>query len=98
MDQAKDRVVTGVEYSSRAQEALGKIITSIDCLYGGVQQIATAIEEMNATTNAITRDINQISVVTKETFSSSEEISGAAAGLSNLARGLEGVVQSFKVR
>ncbi len=97
MDQAKDRVVTGVEYSSRAQEALGEIITSIDCLYGGVQQIATAIEEMNATTNAITRDINQISVVTKETFSSSEEISGAAAGLSTLARGLEGVVQSFKV-
>jgi methyl-accepting chemotaxis protein len=97
MDQAKDRVVTGVEYSSRAQEALGEIITSIDCLYGGVQQIATAIEEMSATTNAITRDINQISVVTKETFASSEERSGAAAGLSNLARGLEGVVQSFKV-
>ena len=98
MDQAKDRVVTGVEYSSRAQTALGEIITSIDCLYGGVHQIATAIEEMSATTNAITRDINQISVVTKETFSSSEEISGAAAGLSSLARGLEGVVQSFKVK
>jgi len=97
MDQAKDRVVTGVEYSSRAQTALGEIITSIDRLYGGVHQIATAIEEMSATTNAITRDINQISVVTKETFSSSEEISGAAAGLSTLAKDLKGVVQSFKV-
>jgi methyl-accepting chemotaxis protein len=97
MDQAKDRVVTGVEYSSRAQTALGEIITSIDNLYGGVHQIATAIEEMSATTNAITRDINQITVVTKETFSSSEEISGAAGGLSRLAKGLEGVAQSFKV-
>ncbi len=98
MDQAKNKVVTGVEYSSQAQAALGEIITSIDHLYSGVHQIATAIEEMSATTNAITRDINQISVVTKETFSSSEEISGAAAGLSTLARGLEGVVQSFKVK
>ncbi len=97
MNQAKDRVVTGVEYSSRAHDALGEIITSIDCLYSGVSQIATAIEEMNATTNAITGDINQISVVTKETFSSSEEISGAATGLSGLATSLEGVVQSFKV-
>lgn len=98
MDQAKNRVVTGVEYSSQAQTALGEIITSIDRLYGGVHQIATAIEEMSATTNAITRDINQISVVTKETFSSSEEISGAAASLSTLARGLEGVAHSFKVK
>jgi methyl-accepting chemotaxis protein len=98
MDQAKNKVVTGVEYSSQAQTALGEIITSIDRLYSGVHQIATAIEEMSATTNAITRDINQISVVTKETFSSSEEISGAATGLSTLARGLEGVVQSFKVK
>src|SRR5208282_382224 len=36
MDQAKNRVVTGVEYSSQAQTALGEIITSIDHLYGGV--------------------------------------------------------------
>jgi methyl-accepting chemotaxis protein len=52
---------------------------------------------MSATTNEIAQDINQISVVTHETFSSSEEIFQAAAGLSDLSRRLEGAVQSFKV-
>ncbi|MGA2106324.1 MAG: M28 family peptidase, partial [Syntrophorhabdales bacterium] len=68
-----------------------------DSLYGGIHQIATAIEEMSATTDEITRDINHISAVTRENFSFSEEISGAAAGLSGLARTLEQDVSGFKV-
>ncbi len=52
---------------------------------------------MSATTGEIARDINQIEVVTQETFSSSEEISQAAAGLSDLSRRLEGAVLNFKV-
>jgi len=97
MDTAKDKVVAGVEFSSQASTALEKIIKSTDSLYGGIHQIATAIEEMSATTNGITRDINHISVVTKETFTSSEEISGAAGSLSSLARTLEQNVSGFKV-
>ncbi len=97
MDTAKEKVVAGVEFSSQASTALEKIIKSTDSLYGGIHQIATAIEEMSATTNGITRDINHISVVTKETFTSSEEISGAATSLSSLARTLEQDISDFKV-
>ncbi|HVN95492.1 MAG TPA: methyl-accepting chemotaxis protein [Syntrophorhabdaceae bacterium] len=97
MDRAKDNVATGVEFSSQAQSALEDIIKSIDSLYSGFHQIASAIEEMNATTEEITRDINDISDVTKEAFHSSEEIFGAATGLSGSARSLEKVVQEFKV-
>ena len=97
MAMAKDKVVTGIEFSSQAHTALKDITTSIDNLYGGVHQIASAIEEMSATTQEITRDINQISDVTKETSSSTEEISGAARGLSGLAQNLESAVQGFKV-
>ena len=97
MDTAKDRVVTGVGFSSQTSTALEQIITSIDNLHGGVHQIATAIEEMNTTTHEITEDIHQISEVTKETFSSSEEISGAAESLSELSKHLQGAVQRFKV-
>jgi len=97
MDVAKDKVTTGVEFSSQASDALTRIIDSIDHLHGGVHQIATAVEEMNATTEEIARDINQISVVTKETFSSSQEMSAAAGGLSELSRHLQGTVQRFKV-
>jgi methyl-accepting chemotaxis protein len=97
MDEAKSNVITGVQYSSQAQKALQDIIESVDGLYGGVQQIATAIEEMSATSEEITRDINQISGVTKDSFASSEEISRAAGGLSELANNLEKAVRGFKV-
>jgi methyl-accepting chemotaxis protein len=97
MEKAKNNVATGVQFSSQAQVALEDIIKSIDSLYTGFHQIATAIEEMNATTEEITRDINDISDVTKDTFHSSEEISGAATGLSGSARNLENAVQGFKI-
>lgn len=94
---AKDKVVTGVDFSSQASEALHHIITSIDNLHNGVHQIASATEQMSATTNEITRDINQISTVTKETFTFSEEISEASACLASLARNLQAAVENFKV-
>jgi len=97
MDAAKDKVATGVEFSAQASTALYSIIESIDGLHNGVHQIATAIEEMNATTEEISRDINHISDVTKETFSSSEELTAAASSLADLSRHLEGTVQRFKV-
>ncbi|OPY68666.1 MAG: Methyl-accepting chemotaxis protein McpS [Syntrophorhabdaceae bacterium PtaU1.Bin034] len=98
MDTAKDKVVSGVEFSSQASTALQNIIRSIDNLHLGVNQIASAIDEMNATTEVMSADINQISEVTKETFSSSEEIARAATGLSSLAQKLERDVQGFKTR
>jgi methyl-accepting chemotaxis protein len=97
MNGAKDNVVSGVGYSAQAQTALGDIITSIEGLYTGVHQIASAMTEMSATSTKITRDITQVSYVTKDNFSSFDEISGAARGLSDLARNLENVVQKFKV-
>lgn len=98
MDKAKDNVITGADLSSRTSTALEHIIGSIDGLHAGVYQIAAAIEEMSATTNEITQDINRISAVTKDTLSSSEEISGAAASLSELSRHLDGSVQRFKIQ
>ena len=97
MDVAKEKVVTGVEYSAQASTALSRIIESIDGLHNGVHQIATAIEEMSATTEEISRDINQISEVTKETFSSSEDLTAAASSMSDLSRHLEGTVKQFKM-
>ena len=65
MDHAKQNVESGVEFSSQAQAALKEIIASIDSLYDGIQQTASSIEEMSATTAEITQDINKISDVTK---------------------------------
>lgn len=97
MDKAKEKVLAGVGFSSRASEALDKIIESIDSLHNGVHQIASATAQMSATTDEITRDINQISMVTREALTSSEEISGASSSLAQLAGGLETSLQRFKV-
>jgi methyl-accepting chemotaxis protein len=97
MDTAKEKVVTGVRFSSQAQTALQDIISSITNLHDGIHQVATAIEELNATTDEITRDMTRASDATRESLSLSEEIAGASAGLSGLAQNLERVVQSFKL-
>jgi methyl-accepting chemotaxis protein len=55
------------------------------------------LKRSGSSTNGIARDIDNISDVTKETFSSSEEISGAAKGLAGLAENLEKTAQTFKV-
>ena len=85
-----------VEYSSQVSTALEGIVESINLLHNSIHKLETGTEEMSATTDEIAKDINRISVVTQETFSSSEEISQAAAGLSDLSRRLEGAVQSLR--
>lgn len=97
MDTARDKVVAGAEFSSQASEALIQIIASIGGLNTGVHQIASAITEMSATTDEISQDIDKILAVSRSTFDSTEEITGASAGLSDLANNLEMVVGSFKV-
>jgi methyl-accepting chemotaxis protein len=83
-----------VLFSLYANSGIGE---SINRLHGDIYRIATATEEVSATTDEIARDVNQIPVVTQEAFSSLEEISQAAAGLSHLSRRVEGAVQRFKV-
>jgi methyl-accepting chemotaxis protein len=97
MDQAKGNVEQGVQFSTDAQTALTGIIASIEGLYDGIQQTASATEKMSAGTEEIAQDIGKISDVTKETRSSSQEISRAAAGLSGLAESLEKTVRMFKI-
>jgi len=97
MDMAKEKVATGVQFSSQAQTALQDIISSIDNLHDGIHQVATAIEELSATTDEITRDTTHTSDATRESLALSEEIAGASTGLSELAQNLEKVVQGFKV-
>lgn len=97
MEKAKEKVITGVQFSSEAQTALQNIIGSIEDLYGSIDQVGAAIEEMSATTNEISRDIIEISVVTRQTLSSSQDIAGSATAMSQLAGNLQGIVQAFKV-
>ena len=95
MGAAREQVASGVELSSRAHTSLADIITRIENLSGGVGRMVSAIEEMSATTEEISKDINGISEVTRKTLASSEEISSASTALSGSAEALEVTVRGF---
>jgi len=97
MDEASQKVKTGVELSNEAGTALDEIVSSASNLQSMVQQIAAAIEEMNSTTDEIARDIEQVAAVTKESSNSAEQVTQAATELNTLSVKLDESVRGFIV-
>ena len=97
MEDATNKVNSGVELSSHAGESLKSIVKKADDLQLMVQQIASATEEMSATSDEITKDIEQIAAASKETSVSSEQTTEAAAELSRLSVNLQKTVSIFKL-
>lgn len=97
MGDITNEVKSGVEMSTRAGGVLRTIVGSVDQLHVMVQQIASATEEMAATSEEINRDIETIASVSKETSGNSERIAKASRELAGLSLNLEGVVEGFIV-
>lgn len=97
MDGVTVEVRSGVDLSSQAGDVLRHIVESVDELHVMVQQIASATEQMAATSHDINKDIETIAAVSKETSGSSGQINEAARKLSEMSINLEGVVRGFKV-
>ena len=64
------RVDQGVRLSGEAGGALASIVTSVDGLQSIIHQIASANMEMSAASEEITKEIEQIAIVARETSSS----------------------------
>ena len=97
MDHVSKKVVTGVELVNRAGESLSLIVGSIDDLNTMLHQIASATEEMSATSNEISKDIESIANVSKETSASSKQTAQASVGLAKLSENLQKVISGFKL-
>ena len=80
------------ELVNRAGESLSSIVRSIDDLNTMVQQIASATEQMSATSNEISKDIESIANVSKETSASSKQTAHASVGLAKLSEKLQEVI------
>ncbi len=91
------RVTKGVELASGAGQALGRITQSSDGLTGMVQSIAAAMEEQSAATAQITRAVENIASVTRESSQGASQASQAAAQLSQQAEHMLGLVGRFKI-
>ena len=97
MDEVSKMVGTGVEFSTQTGEALHKIVSSVSELQMMVQQIASATEEMSATSEHISGDIMAVARVSKETSTGSEQIADASSEVARLASRLLTMGEQFKV-
>ena len=97
MEVATEKVETGVELSTQGGSSLNDIVESVNELQLMVQQIASATEEMSATSEEINKDIEQIATVSRETSANSAQTTQAAGDLAKLSVVLEQAVSGFKL-
>jgi methyl-accepting chemotaxis protein len=97
MENATGKVATGVDLSMQGGEALGAILKSVNELQVMVQQIASATDEMSATSEQISKDIEQIASVSREATAGSEQTSRASGELSRLSKALGHTVARFQL-
>ena len=97
MGDATQKVQIGVKLSNDAGVALREIVGSASNLQSMVQQIAAAIEEMNATTDEIARDITEVASVTKDSSNSAERVTMSASELTNVSARLDNLVRGFRL-
>ena len=97
MENATVKVASGVELSVQGGTALREIVTRVDDLQLMVQQIASATDEMSATSEQMTRDIEQIASVSKDTSSSAGHTAQASSELTKLSVDLQQVIGRFRL-
>lgn len=93
----KKKVSSGTALSEQAGSSLFDIVKKVDDLQLMVQQIASATEEMTATSETISKEIVSIASITRETSSASTQVSQASEELAQLSINLQGVVREFTV-
>lgn len=95
MESATRKVETGVELSNSAGQSLRLIVQSVEQLQLMVQQIASATEEMSATSEQITKDIEQIASVSQGVAVSSRQTTQASSEMAQLSETFELLVGEF---
>jgi methyl-accepting chemotaxis protein len=97
MNDATGKVDSGVRLSAEAGQALHNIVKSVDDLQLMVQQIASAADEMSATSDQISKDIESIAQLSKESSANSEQTASASHEMTRLSANLQGIVSTFHV-
>jgi len=92
-----ERMDKGVELANAAGQALGRITQSSEGLAGMISSIAAASEEQAAASGDISRSIEQMSAVTRESTQGANQAAQAAALLSQQAERLRELVGRFKI-
>ncbi|MBI4697431.1 MAG: methyl-accepting chemotaxis protein [Nitrospirae bacterium] len=96
MDESIQRVESGVNLSTRTGEALNKIVDGVNSLQSMLQQIAAATEEMSATAEKVSEDIEAIAVISRKTNNNALTMSSTAEELTHNEKQLSEKINFFK--
>ena len=97
IENATSKVSTGVEYSNQAGHALTQILASVDGLQLMVRQIAAATEDMESASDQISKDIEKIAAVSRDSARGAEETMEASSELSRMSVVLQRTVGRFEI-
>ena len=97
MKKGKEEADLGKTMADKAGESLRNIILGADKVVDIITQVAAASEEQSATSEEISKSIEAINTVTKESTSGIQQIARAAEDLNNLTSVIEELVGEFKI-
>jgi methyl-accepting chemotaxis protein len=97
MQSGSRRVASGVELAGNAGNALREIVGSSDSMMEMVRGIAAAAEQQAGVSDEISKNVEEISAVTRQSSQGAGQASQAAADLSRQADRLQGLVGRFKI-
>jgi len=97
MEEGVRGVEKGTREAAKSSTALQDILSRINIVAMLVSQIATAAEKQTATTNEISNNMQQMSLVVKDTAKGTQESAAAAVQLTGLAEDLQRVIGEFRL-
>ena len=97
METATTNVTGGVDLVTQAGSSLKTIVKSANELQIMVQQIASATEEMSATSEGISRDIDRIATVAKTTSLTAGQVTESSTVLARLADEMRRTSEQFRL-
>ncbi len=97
MQENIERVNSGVELSEKAGKNFMEILDSINGLQEMIQQIASATEEMSATSDHISQNIEDIANISEDSSERTNKIASDISNLGKLSEGLISLVERFKI-
>jgi methyl-accepting chemotaxis protein len=97
MNTGTSEVQAGVAKASKAGQSLESIVHTAKDVATMIQSIAAAAEEQSAASEQVSRNIESINAVTRQTTEGAGQAASAAADLSSKAERLRTIVSTFKL-
>ncbi len=95
MDSGREQVKKGVDLSKEAGGALGQIVDGTQNVSREIGDIAAAADEQSSTAEEISRSVEQINAVMRQTAEGTSQSATAAVQLSHNAEQLQSIVMRF---